>query len=282
MSLDRPAPLQIFVAVKGHAFDRNAFEAMIRGLGGMEPTMVDQPAAAMLLNPEAMRRFDAILFYDMPGLDFRAPKAERPAAVPPEKDFVQGFEALMAEGKAMVALHHALAGWPGWPAYGEALGGTFLYKDREVRGEQRPSSGYAGDIVYEAVRSEIDHPVLAGVPTSFELNDELYLHDVFESDVVPLLRLRQRPPPERFISAMRAVRRLAPDEGEPWLPPAGSDVIAWAKAAGNSPLVYFQPGDGTQTYADPNYRLLLGNALRWVASEAGRDWARARGGLAKG
>jgi type 1 glutamine amidotransferase len=274
MSQDRAAPLQIFVAVKGHAFGRDAFEAMIRGLGGMEPTMVDQPAAAMLLNPDSMRRFDAILFYDMPGLDFRAPRDVRPAAVPPEEDFVKGFEALLAEGKGIVALHHALAGWPGWPAYAEALGGTFLYKDREVRGEQRPSSGYAGDIAYEAVRSDIDHPVLAGLPSSFELTDELYLHDVFEADVVPLLRLKQRPPPDRFTSAMRAVRRLGEGEGEAWQPPAGSDVIAWAKAAGNSPLVYFQPGDGVQTYADPNYRLLLGNALRWVASEAGRDWAR--------
>jgi trehalose utilization protein len=76
---------------------------------------------------------------------------------------------------------------------------------------------------------------------------------------------------------MRAVRRLAPGEGEEWQPPAGSDVIAWAKAAGNSPLVYLQPGDGEQTYADAHYRRLLGNALRWVASEAGRDWARAQG-----
>lgn len=278
----REPDLQLFIAVKGHAFGRDAFEAMIRALGRVEPTMVDQPAAAMLLNPEAMRRFDAILFYDMPGLDFRAPKDARPEAVPPEAAFAKGFEALLAEGKGIVALHHALAGWPAWPAYAEAMGGAFLYKDRVVRGEDRPSSGYAPDITYEVLRAESDHPVLDGVPARFPLTDELYLHEIFEDDVVPLLRLAERPPAERFTSAKRAVRRLEAGEGEAWRPPAGSDIIAWAKAAGNSPLVYVQPGDDARTYADPNYRLLLGNAVRWVASDEGKAWARARNAKAQG
>ena len=268
--------MQVFVATKGHAFDRNAFEIMLRSLGGIEPTMVDQPAAAMLLNPEAMRRFDAVLFYDMPGLDFRVPRAERPANVFPEKYFVRGFEGLLAEGKGIVALHHALAGWPGWPFYAEALGGAFLYKDGPVRAAVRPSSGYAADVRYQVVPGTSNHPVLHGIPASFVLTDELYLNEVFDEDIVPLLRLTERPSANAFTSAMRAVRRLEPGEGQPWNPPPGSDVIGWAKAAGNSPLVYLQPGDGPQTYADANYRLLLGNALRWVASAEGKDWALAR------
>jgi len=276
MSGERAAPLEIFVAVKGHAFQRDAFEAMLRGLGGIEPTMVDQPAAAMLLAPDTMKRFDAILFYDMPGLDFRAPREERPGAVRPEPYFVQGFEALLREGKGIVAMHHAIAGWPAWPAYAEALGGAFLYKDGIVRGKSRPSSGYVADVTYEVVRSESDHPVLDGLPPSFTLTDELYLHEIFEDEIEPLLRLRTPPSPAHFTSAMRSVRRLGPDEGELWQPPAGSDVVAWAKSAGDSPLVYLQPGDGPQTYANSNFRQLLGNALRWVASEAGRDWARSR------
>jgi hypothetical protein len=275
MSSGCTLPLQVFVAVKGHAFQRDAFEAMLRGLGGVEPTMVDQPAAAMLLNPEAMRRFDAILFYDMPGLDFQAPREDRPAGIPPEQDFVGGFEGLLEEGKGIVALHHALAGWPAWPAYAEALGGAFLYKDGVVRGEPRPSSGYAADIRYDVVRSPLEHPVLEGVPASFPLTDELYLHDIFEEEVLPLLRLARPIGADAFTSAMRAVRRMTEDDGEPWKPPAGSDIIGWVKAAGNSPLVYFQPGDGPQTYADANYRRLVGNALRWVASDTSKEWARA-------
>jgi type 1 glutamine amidotransferase len=271
----RAPRLEVFVVVKGHAFSRDAFEAMLRAID-VEPTMVDQPAAATLLNPDAMRRYDAVLFYDMPGMDFRAPMAERPAAVPPEPSFMAGFEALLAEGKGIVALHHAIAGWPAWPAYAEALGGAFLYKPKTLRGAPTSDSGFAADVEYDVRIAATGHPVLAGMPTHFTLRDELYLHSIFEDSIEPLLWRTTPVGPAQFQSATRAVRRLADGEGEPWLPPEGSDVIGWAKAAGNSPLVYLQPGDGRETYADPNYRLLVGNALRWVASAEARTWAAAR------
>lgn len=266
--------LELFVAVKGHAFPRDAFEAMLRAVGA-EPTMVDQPAAAMLLNPEAMRRFDAILFYDMPGLDFRALVDKRPGLVGPEPAFRAGFEALLAEGKGIVALHHAIAGWPAWPGYAEALGGTFLYKPMAVRGEERLDSRYAADVAYSVRIAADDHPVLAGLPAQFDLVDELYLHEIFDDgSLVPLLHLDSEVPADRFLSATCAVRRLAQDR--PHRAPKPQQLLGWAKAAGASPLVYLQPGDGAATYADPNYRTLVGNAIRWVASKEARDWAAAR------
>lgn len=277
MSEAKNERIELFVVVKGHAFSRDAFEAMLRGCGPIEPTFVDQPAAAMLLNPDAMRRYDAILFYDMPGLDFRAPLDERPAAVPPPDYFTQGFAALLAEGKGIVALHHAIAGWPAWPDYAEALGGAFLYKPRKVRGVERPDSGYVGDLTYSVRIADGDHPVLAGLPLCFDLTDELYLNELFDDPtIVPLLYRDSVVPPERFASAMRAVRRIAEGEGAPWSPPPQKSLIGWAKAANASPLVYLQPGDTPLTYADPHYRQLVGNAIRWVASPAARDWVRGR------
>ena len=50
--------------------------------------------------------------------------------------------------------------------------------------------------------------------------------------------------------------------------------MGWTTVAGRSPLVYLQPGDGPSTFADPSFRLLLGNALEHVASpEAHADAA---------
>lgn len=235
----------------------------------VEPTMVDQPAAAMLMNPQALRGYDALLLYDTPGLDFRAPRGERPGSVEPEPAFVTGFKALLAEGKGIVALHHALAGWAAWPAYAEALGGAFLYKADELR----PSSGYAEPCDYRVRRVAEDHPVLSGMPESFSLHDELYLHELFAKKVTPLLHVTGGPARDAFQSAEWAVRRIAPGECEPWRPPAGGDLIGWTKAADRSPLVYLQPGDGPQTYANEHYRRLLSNALRWVASDDARSWA---------
>ena len=37
----------------------------------------------------------------------------------------------------------------------------------------------------------------------------------------------------------------------------------------NSRLVYLQPGDGPSAYDNPDYRRLVENALRWVATPAG-------------
>ncbi|MEE4452784.1 ThuA domain-containing protein [Novosphingobium resinovorum] len=263
-----PHKLEVFVATKGHAFRRDAFEGMLRAIG-VEPTMVDQPAAAMLMEPRAMARFDAVLLYDMPGMDFRAPVAERPGFLEPGAALREGFAALLREGKGVVALHHALAGWPGWPEYGDALGGRFLYKPAAGSG----GSGYVPDARY-TVRAASDHPVLAGLPERFDLDDELYVC-VRQPDpqAVPLLRREGPLDPGRVLSAMHAVRRVP--QGD-WQPPADDPVIGWAKAVGGSPLVYLQPGDGPQTYENENYRLLLGNALRWVASPQARAWARSR------
>lgn len=268
--------IELFVVTKGHAFSRDGLEAMLRAVG-CEPTMVDQPAAAVLLNPEHMRGYHAILFYDMPGLDFRAPAAERPAFVPPPVYFTAGFEALMQEGKGMVMLHHAIAGWPAWPTYAKAIGGQFLYRDALIANEPRASSGYLGDIAYIARIADPSHPVTAGLPDRIDLEDELYAQCLFDDPAIhPLLYLDTDIAPERFQSARRAVQRIAEGDGEPWLCTGASRVLAWAKPAGNSPLVYIQPGDNEKTYANVHYRQLLGNALRWVSCPDAQTWVRER------
>ncbi|WP_235037799.1 MULTISPECIES: ThuA domain-containing protein [unclassified Novosphingobium] len=271
-----PRKLEVFVATKGHAFCRDAFEGMLRAIG-VEPTMVDQPAAAMLLNPQGMARFDAVLLYDMPGMDFRADVEERPGFVEPEAAFREGFLALLREGKGVVALHHSIAGWPAWPAYGEALGGRFLYKPALQCGD----SGYLPDVRYAVRTGAVDHPVLAALPERFCLTDELYACERFSDPrAVPLI-LRDTPVDQaRFLSAMHAVRGAPAEAQAAWTPPPADTVLGWAKAALSSPLVYLQPGDSAATYENENYRLLLGNALRWVASPEARVWAAKQGAYA--
>ena len=52
---------------------------------------------------------------------------------------------------------------------------------------------------------------------------------------------------------------------EGWSHPPGSNLVAWESRAENAPLIYLQPGDGPATYADPNFRRLLANALAYTA-----------------
>ncbi len=273
-TIDHHAPLQLLVSVRGHPFDRTAFAALFDAMAGISPTFVDQPAAALLMNPAAMARFDALLLYDMPGIDFAATK-DRPGQIAPDAAFRDGFNALLDEGKGIVALHHALAGWPAWPDYAEALGGRFLYRPDRVRDRDTPDSGYRHEVSYDAEILAADHPVTAGLPPRFAMKDELYLAEVFADGVIPLLRADHAFTADTFHSTAAAMAgRMFDNTG--WSHPDGSDLIGWVKRAGNSPLVYLQPGHDHVTYDDPNYRRLVENAIRWVVSAAARDWGRAR------
>lgn len=264
-------PLNVLVVAKGHPYLRDPFMALFDDLPGIACTLVEQPAAQRLMNPAGMAGFDALVLYDMPGLDFASD--EKPGYVAPSEAFRAGFLALLDAGKGVVALHHALAGWPAWPEYAELLGGRFLYRPGELRGQQRLDSGYRHDVDHEVSIVDPRHPVAEGLPATFPLVDELYLGEVFEDLVHPLLRSNATFTRERFYSATLAVNgRMFSNEG--WDHPVGSNLVGWTKRARKSPLVYLQPGDGPATYQDPNYRRLVENAIRWVASAEAISWAR--------
>jgi hypothetical protein len=253
------ADLNCLVAVRGHPFDRTAFDAMFQAMDGISATMVDQPAAARLMNPDGMRGFDALILYDMPGLDFEAD--EPPAYLDPPEELRAGFHALLEQGTGVVALHHALAGWPTWNEYHDWLGGQFHYHPSPSQG--LPDSGYRHDVTYQA-QAVPDHPVTAGLPAMFDLTDELYLCRIDEESVTPLLRSSATFDRDHFWSAAEAVAgRMFSNDG--WRHPPGSNLIGWAKQALAARLVYLQPGDGPSAYDNPHYRRLVENAIRWVA-----------------
>lgn len=261
-------PINALVAARGHPYLRDPFMAIFDDLPGIACSLVEQPAAARLMNPEGMRGFDVLVLYDMPGIDFRAPGG--PAFVEPDAAFKAGFLELLDEGRVgIVALHHAIAGWPAWPQYAELLGGRFLYRAGELRGRQRADSGYRHDVTHEVSILDEAHPIAAGLPARFTLKDELYLFEVFEDLVRPLLASGHAFVPENFYSAALAIAgKMFSNEG--WSHPPGSALVGWTKRACNAPLVYLQPGDGPVTYDDETYRRLVENAIRWAASEAAR------------
>ncbi len=258
------ASIKLLVAVRGHPFDRNAFAEMFLAMPDITATFVDQPAASQLMNPACMAPYDALVLYDMPGLDFTATD-DPPAFISPDRAFMDGFRALLRQGIGIVALHHSLASWPDWPEYGEWLGGRFLYVPGKVRGERRLDSGYAHNVTYDA-HVLAEHPVTIGLPRTFSMTDELYLAEIFDDEVTPLLSSASTFTRDFFWSAQAAVRgKMYCRDG--WDHPPGSNLIGWTKRALNSPLVYLQPGDGPSAFENVHYRRLLRNAIRWVADE---------------
>ena len=262
--------LNVLISVKGHPFDREAFARVFEEMDGIAASFVDQPAASVMMNPESMAHFDALVMYDMPGLNFLSARAERPVPVEAPAYLQDGFRRLLEQGKGIVSLHHNIAGWPAWPDFAEYIGGRFLYRAADLRGKKTQDSGYRHDITYDAIVQDATHPVLAGLPERFSLTDEVYLYEVFEEEVTPLLRADYAFTRDNFYSSELAVAggKLYSNEG--WNHAKGSNLVAWTKKVLNSPLVYLQPGDGPGTYNNPHFRKLVENAIRWVASPDAR------------
>ncbi len=265
--------IRVAVLSKGHPFDQEAFLAVFDHLDGVTWTHIEHPEAVELVEPAQAAEFDVFVMYDMPGIEFTGRSAEGRDVEPPVRFFdpppgyQQKFQQLLDDGKGMVFLHHAVAGWPTWPGYADIVGGRFHYQPAELRGVAYPDSGYRHDVTHEIQVVAPDHPVCAGIDPVFSITDEVYLYPVFEDTVVPLLRSSHRFEADGFYSADRAIRGER-NSRKGWTHPPGSDLVAWTNSQPNSPVVYLQFGDGPQTYADSNYRKILGNAIRWAADSS--------------
>ncbi|MGA9275928.1 ThuA domain-containing protein [Ilumatobacter sp.] len=255
---------RIAVVTKGHPFDADAFFAVFDSFDDVEWVDVEHPEALDLVRPERAAEFDAFVMYDMPGVVFDGSGGPAGTADPPE-GYIEDLDALLARGKGMVFLHHAVAGWPASTRYGEIIGGRFHYTPARWDGIDLPDSGYRHDVTHTVDVLDPDHPISAGVDPSFEITDEVYLFPVDEANVTPLMRSRHRFVDDGFYSADLAVRGTR-YSNEGWNHPPGSDLVAWTRQEGPSRIAYIQFGDGPETYADANYRRIIHNAIHWAAS----------------
>ncbi len=255
--------IDVLVMTGGHPFEAEPFFAVFDSLDGITWSASDRPRTG----------HDVVVFYDMPGLQFTG--GDPPVAFPhPARDVLDTFDALRATGTGLVFVHHAIASWPATEWFADMVGGRFHYQPATWRGVPYPDSGYVFDVTHHVEVLDGSHPVCAGVSDGFELTDELYCFPVAENEIVPLMRTDFPVDDDRrFFSADRAIRGRMNDNAG-WSHPPGSALVAWAKASGNSPLVYLQFGDGPTTYADPSFRRVLANAIQWTASDDARAWVR--------
>lgn len=253
-------PRDLVVLSGGHPYEEDAFLALLESLEGWSVTHLIHPEAERLVAEGTAANADAILFYDMPGYRFENGIVEVQA---PSEAFKRALTDRFDAGRGAVAMHHAIAGWAAWPEWAEIIGGRFLYQPGEVRGRHVTDSGYHHDVRYRA-RVIAGHPITEGLPSEFEVTDELYLAQIFEDSIEPLIRAEHEFVSGNFYSAAAAVAgRMFDNVG--WDHPPGSNCVAWAKQARNANLAYLQFGDGPETYANPNVRRLISNALGFVS-----------------
>ncbi|MGB8858238.1 MAG: hypothetical protein WCC60_03230, partial [Ilumatobacteraceae bacterium] len=141
------ASCRVALVTKGHPFDAPAFFEVFDSIEGIVWTHFEHPEALALVEPARAAEFDVFVMYDMPGITFT--RGEPPAEfVSPPAEYVDAFRALLAAGKGMVFLHHAIAGWPAWEEYARTIGGRFHYQPATLAGTYYPDSGYRHDVTH--------------------------------------------------------------------------------------------------------------------------------------
>lgn len=255
--------LRLQVVTGGHPFEAREFFEVFDRLAESEDLVWTPTTTPTIPDRDPP---DVVLFYDMPGLRFTG-GGDPPVTFPePSPDQRRVFDELQRLGIGMVFMHHAVASWPAWDGFAELVGARFHYQPATLRGVDYPDSGYVFDVTHTVEVIDTTHPICEGLDGSFELTDELYCFPVFADDVVPVMRTRfPVDDAGRFFSADQAIRGRR-DSNEGWTHPAGSDLVAWVKRAGNSRLAYLQFGDGPVTYGDANFRRILRNTILWSAS----------------
>ncbi len=266
--------LSLLVVTGGHPVEFVEFSAMFDHLcdaHGWRWQHVAHPDALDLLTPGNVGRWDAIVLHDIAGLSLA--RGQAPAPIGPSDDVKRNLTELLLAGQGIVVTHHSLASWPQWDEWAHAIGGRYFYAPGSLDGQQWPSSGYRIDRHHIRVL-DAKHPVCDGV-SDFDIDDELYLCPIFESEVVPLLATIADCAPEKMVSTYEMVLEgvTVSCDGHPTTSP----LVAWAKAAGRSPLVYLQPGHGPATFKHEMYGRLLGNAVAWVSSSEAHSWAQGVG-----
>lgn len=265
------ATRKLLTVARGHPYERDAFAGLFSGLDEFDVCHVEQPVAQQVLTPQAATDFDAIVCYDMPGIDFTA-ENDAPKPVAPDSDFIANYLGMLEQGVGMVFMHHSIAAWPAWPEYADIIGGRFHYRPATLRGQQYSDSGYRHKITH-TLRKVGEHTITQDLPASFEMTDELYLCPIFEDEVIPLLRSDYRFEDRNFYSSAKAVAGQM-NENSGWTHDNGSNLVGWVKKWGKSPIVYLQGGDDSVAMENTHFRQLLHNAVRWVSSEEAHAWAR--------
>ena len=203
-------PIELLIVTQGHPYDRSSFMAIFDADPGVNATAVEQPAAQVMLRPQNVEPYQAILFYDMSGV---APAED------PGTDYRTSIEALLERGTGIVLLNHALLSWPKWPVWRALSRTSFLLRAQ------------------------------AGVEDGFEITDELYLKTAgFESEVVPLLRSDYNFVQEEFSAPPLAPSEEQDRWQHPpgsnlvaWANSAGKSRVV-ASELGDGPSAYENPG----------------------------------------
>ena len=144
----------------------------------------------------------------------------------------ESYFKLLKLGKGLVFLHHSLCSYQQWNEYRDIVGGKYHEEKNSPA-----TSTYQHDVTFQIKIANSENPVTKGIK-DFEILDEVYGNTEVLPDVTPLLMASH---------------------------PQSSKIIGWTHNVENSRIVYIQPGHDKNAWFNPNYQILVKQAIAFVA-----------------
>ncbi len=183
----------------------------------------DDPA---VFSPKNLARYGVVVFANSNNEAFAT------------EDQRRAFQDYMKRGGGMAGIHSASGSERDWPFFWSALGGRFRRHPRFQKFVVRVAD--AGD------------PIVAGLPETFEWEDEFYYVDFLNPDVHPLL----------VVDPTTLDDPKAPKDPGSLLGDAAP--VAWRLEAGGGRTFYTSLGHKAESYAHPLMRSLLKGGIQWT------------------
>jgi uncharacterized protein len=136
------------------------------------------------------------------------------------EDFVRG-------GGSLLAMHGAAICFDDWPAWGELIGARWEW--------ERSMHPPLGPVVVEVARS--GHPIVAGLPERFAVEDEVYSYLNRAADVEPLMSTEHS---------------------------GDRHPLLWAREVDDGRVVYDLLGHHVVSYDPPTHRQIVARSALWA------------------
>jgi type 1 glutamine amidotransferase len=209
-----PTPARVLVVTGGHDYPTSFYSVFEQDGLAWDHAVSSEEA----FRRDLRGRYDALVLYDM--------------SASLSSIGMTHFRQFVESGGGVVALHHAIVSYPGWPWYRELIGGRYF---QEAQGGT-PASTYLHDQDLD-LRVVTPHAITSGLALG-RIHDETYKG--------------------MWIAPTNTIL-LATSH------PTSDGPVAWISAYSRARVVYIQLGHGSEAHRDGGYRALVRNAVQWVA-----------------
>ena len=215
---------------KGYVHENIATSAdTIRELGRQNGFEVDSSDNPDVFTSENLKQYKALIFSNSNNEAFQNDSQR------------EAFRKYIQAGGGLVGIHSAAGSERAWPYFWSVMGGRFIRHPKLQK--------------FTVTVMDRSHPATAGLPATFEWEDECYLFDNMNPDVRVLL------------TAAPAALEDAKKTEQPGELRGGRYPLSWYHTVDGGREYYIGLGHKKEHYADPLFRQQLLGGILWAMGE---------------